>query len=542
MPSTPTTKSQVHAYRFVLRRMQSALVRKDAVMLHDPMRTHSRATLVGVVLSVLGMLGFVIWAFFDPEPTPPGEGIVIAEQSGSIYVVTNDSQLLIPTFNLASARLILIGQQQGGQGGQGGSAAGGGTTEVVQPEVVPDEQLEGIPRGRLQGILNGPDLLPTEEQRIADHWAVCDDFKLDPSLPDEVAREQATTETTVYAGLSDLGDELGKDQAMLVSADDGNSYLIYRKAGDANRTSDAVRAKVDLADTSVLNALELDPDQARHVSMGLLNAIPAVGDLTAPEISGAGSPPENFDVDGYDVGTVFSTSRAGGEVYYVITRTGIQQVSPAVADLIRYTNSQNSGGDMPSVDLSEIDNVPVVNEGDEGALEVGDFPDTVPTVLDPEQYPVSCLGWTVEGEGARKQARTTVYVGSVPPGPKNAKDEPQAVEIATPSPEGWKIDRFYMKPGHAAVVRSATTTDTFGRGPIQLVSDRGIRYGVPDVATAQGLGLGKQDPAPASILQLLPVGGSLNVQDAKRTFDSVPVEPGAGQFADEDQQAVTGGN
>ncbi len=29
MPSTPTTKSQVQAYRFVLRRMQSALVRKD---------------------------------------------------------------------------------------------------------------------------------------------------------------------------------------------------------------------------------------------------------------------------------------------------------------------------------------------------------------------------------------------------------------------------------------------------------------------------------------------------------------------------------
>ncbi|MFD1052463.1 type VII secretion protein EccB, partial [Kibdelosporangium lantanae] len=54
MPSTPTTKSQVQAYRFVLRRMQSALVRKDAVMLHDPMRTHSRATIVGVCLGVLG--------------------------------------------------------------------------------------------------------------------------------------------------------------------------------------------------------------------------------------------------------------------------------------------------------------------------------------------------------------------------------------------------------------------------------------------------------------------------------------------------------
>ena len=48
MPSTPTTKSQVQAYRFVLRRMQSALVRKDAVMLHEPMRMHTRATIAGV--------------------------------------------------------------------------------------------------------------------------------------------------------------------------------------------------------------------------------------------------------------------------------------------------------------------------------------------------------------------------------------------------------------------------------------------------------------------------------------------------------------
>ena len=54
MASTPTTKSQVQAYQFVLRRMQSALVRRDAVMLHDPMRNHSRATAVGVVLGVVG--------------------------------------------------------------------------------------------------------------------------------------------------------------------------------------------------------------------------------------------------------------------------------------------------------------------------------------------------------------------------------------------------------------------------------------------------------------------------------------------------------
>ncbi|HEY3895131.1 MAG TPA: type VII secretion protein EccB [Pseudonocardiaceae bacterium] len=61
MSTDPTTSSQVQAYRFMLRRMESALVRKDAVMLHEPMRHHLRATLIGLILGVLGLAAcFVI--------------------------------------------------------------------------------------------------------------------------------------------------------------------------------------------------------------------------------------------------------------------------------------------------------------------------------------------------------------------------------------------------------------------------------------------------------------------------------------------------
>src|SRR5690606_41924615 len=54
------------------------------------------------------------------------------------YVVADDQRKLIPTFNLASARLILMAQNQGeGEGGgQGGAPA------VVEPEVVSNEQLK----------------------------------------------------------------------------------------------------------------------------------------------------------------------------------------------------------------------------------------------------------------------------------------------------------------------------------------------------------------------------------------------------------------
>jgi hypothetical protein len=91
--------------------MQSALVRKDAVMLHDPMRTHSRATMVGVVLAAVGVLGFVIVGLLSPAPTVPDSGIIIAEPSGTVYVVSGNPKTLTPTFNLASARLLLLAQE-----------------------------------------------------------------------------------------------------------------------------------------------------------------------------------------------------------------------------------------------------------------------------------------------------------------------------------------------------------------------------------------------------------------------------------------------
>lgn len=60
MSTDPTTTSQVQAYRFVLRRMESALVRQDAVLLHEPTRHHLRATVIGLLLAVLLLAACVV--------------------------------------------------------------------------------------------------------------------------------------------------------------------------------------------------------------------------------------------------------------------------------------------------------------------------------------------------------------------------------------------------------------------------------------------------------------------------------------------------
>lgn len=532
MPSTPTTKSQVQAYRFVLRRMQSALVRKDAVMLHDPMRTHTRATIVGVVLAAVGMVGFLVYGLLSPDPKPPDkDSILISKQSGQVYVLINNPKQLIPTFNLASARLLLVArkqqQNQNQPGGQQAPAGGGSSNQgPEQPTVVDDKELRDIPRGRMTGLQNGPDLLPSNDQRIDAYWAVCDAYKIDETLNKQASQNQIATTlppTTVLGGVKDLGPELGRGEALLVQAQNKKFYLVYRTPTDANiRNANAVRAEVDMTDNKVKAALNLSTDAVRQITTGMLNAIPEAPKLGLPDISGRGGAPEGFDLEGLQVGSVFSVERAGqpDPDYYVLQRNGKEKIKRTTADLIRFTRSV-SGDKITAVSPSASAGIPDAPNSIDDSIS----PEIQPTILTAQSYPVSCLGWNTVNDGSDEH--TAVHVGRDVPMPKKpdgAKND--GVAITTPSADGQKIDHFYLPPGRAAVVRGVNSSKEFGTGPIYLVSDRGVKYGVPNADTAGILGLTNQKPAPLSIMRLLPDGASLNTKDVLQTYDSVPVGTG----------------
>jgi hypothetical protein len=55
--------------------MESALVRQDAVMLHEPMRHHLRATVVGLLLAVLVLVA--LFAFGKIHPDSAGAAAAI---------------------------------------------------------------------------------------------------------------------------------------------------------------------------------------------------------------------------------------------------------------------------------------------------------------------------------------------------------------------------------------------------------------------------------------------------------------------------------
>ena len=529
MPSTPTTKSQVQAYRFVLRRMQSALVRKDAVMLHDPMRTHSRATVVGICLAAIGLVGFLVFGILKPAPkAPSSDGIVIGKPSGQVYVlVAKPDRKLVPVFNLASARLLLMARQQEEQqkSGVGGSGKPPVNTnqQVEEPSVVDDNQLKDIPRGRKVGIADGPDVLPTADQRIESLWTVCDQYILNKGLNEPASENKV--ETTVIAGVKDLGAKLEQSQSLLVRADDGETFLVYRTPGTANLpNTSAVRAKVDLDDAAVREALKLNGVTPRRITTGMLNAIPEKTELKTPNVPGRGS---NSDIDLDDsqlrkVGSVFKVERAGGVTeFYVLFKNGVQLIKQSTADLIRFYDNPGAA-EIKAVNPDKITNVQQLKEIDDST-----YPEQATEVLDPENFPVACLGWSTVGSGANMDERTAVYVGTALPGiTLDSKGEPDSVAISTPNADGVRIDHFFMPPGRGAVVRQSTSKEDFKTGNITLISDRGVKYGIPDDATAAGLGLSDQVPAPENIIRLLPSGASLSVKDVQQSYDTTPFAQG----------------
>lgn len=523
MPSTPTSKSQVQAYRFMIRRMQSALVRKDPVMLHDPMRTHSRATVVGAVLAVVALAGFLVYALLKPAGQLPNQGVLVSAQSGRVYVYAGTPPQLIPTFNVASARLLFAVIQNKGKPP---SSQQSNSVSAAGVRTVDDASLQGIPVNRLMGIPDGPDLIPSgDEQRAKGKWAVCDNIQREPDLNNPTANGNFAT--TVLGGLDNVGNALPPGQALLVQAPDQQAYLIYRtpstvNTATTNSNSDAVRAKVDLSDHAVMTAFNLVGITPRPISTGLLNAIPQVRDLKLSEDIAGKNNPDSFGLN-INVGGVFGIATPAGIQYYLVLADGIEQINASAATLVR-AKVNTGNATIPSLPQSSITSVPQKNE-----IDFSSFPDVVPQILDATSYPTVCLGWSSDlSDPQFPKEHTEVTVGQKLPLPDR---DAVPVPIGSPNANGVQVNAFWMQPGTAAIVRSASGPAGFRSGPIFLVSSRGVKYGVPDQVTANIIGLTDPDPAPDAIVGLLPSGAELDTQSALKTYDSVNTSADSGSYA-----------
>ena len=345
---------QVSGHRFLLRRMEHALVRGDVRMLDDPLRAQSLSLSSGVVLAGIIVAACAVVAFLRPPGALGSDPIVVVRETGALYVRVGDT--VHPVFNLASARLI--------------------ARTPTNPQAVSAAAVNNSKRGPMLGIPGAPAEIPPPLSQDASTWTVCDD----------------ATNTTAIAG-DVRAEHLVAQRSVLVtprSESAATTYLLY----------DGRRAKVDLRNRTVVRALKLEGVAPQPVSWALLDAIPEVPPIAAPHIPGAGSP---SPLRGYPVGTVVRVVRAADVEHYVVLAQGVQRIGPVAADLIRFTDAQNDQ-DIATVAPDVLGAVPIV--------------DTLPVATLPERAAVSgaavvCARWQF---GSAEVNSTVLVSDSLPTG------------------------------------------------------------------------------------------------------------------------------
>ncbi|MFF3566650.1 type VII secretion protein EccB [Nocardia jiangxiensis] len=474
MPSRPTTRWQVSGYRFLVRRMEHALVRRDVRMLHDPMRSQSRAYTVGLILGVVALAGCAVLALLKPQGTIGNSKILMGKESGQIYAVIDGT--VHPALNLASARLAV--------------------GDASSPASVKESQLSSKPMGALIGIPGAPSLLTFDSSGNGRQWTVCDELKTDGT--------NTLTSTAIAGGLTlgDKGSKLPKNSALLVQGKDG-IYLIY----------DNKRARVSM-DRSVTDALGITGETPRPISQGLLNSIPEVLSIVAPTITDPGGTSALADHRNGDVVQLGTDNQ-----YFVALENGIQQISPLTADIIRNSNPTAGNGQISPYGRTHT---PIVN-----TLPVQDYPDTAPKIVESKDQPVECMSWkplnSADKSDGSMHAELSLVTGHALPIPDGSKP----VRLAQADNSGSdKADQFYTTPGTGILVQTTgIEPDSQRKDAVFFISDTGVRYGLKDADAEKALGMDsaktKYEPAPWPIVGLLASGPTLSRQDAMVAHDGV---------------------
>jgi type VII secretion protein EccB len=522
-PGGGTTRAQISGYNFLVRRMEHAIVRRDVRMLFDPMRSQSRAYVVGVILSALALAGCGVLALIHPQNKIGDNKILIGADSGQLYVRLGDT--VHPALNLSSARLAL------------GAAD--------KPATIGESQLDKYSMGQLIGIPGAPSSMPHGADGAGKTWTVCDN--------DQTSANN-TISTAVVVGNPQLGDNtsvLDPTHVLLVraksdssatgqsSVNDNPVYLVY----------DGKRAPVNENSAAVMSGLGLQGVSPRPVSRALLDAIPKVPELDAPNISGMGSAP-NFQMQDsstwpadYKVGSVVFTTTNGVRQYYVVLNDGLQKVSEATSSIILAENNQN---DAAQISQTLAADAPVSTQL---SSELADYPQAKPQQVDAaDTTPVACLSWKPLTTIANRSqssitAQLTIFTGRALPVDPNTKpitliqpsDRTGSAGDAVSAGDSNRADTVYITPGSGDYVETTgVEPDSQRSDNLFYIADTGVKFGIDqspgknnDDNAVKALGLTgvPAEPAPDQIVALLANGPTLSRQAAMVAHDGLTPDP-----------------
>ncbi len=431
-------------------------------MLHDPMRAQSFSLIAGCVLAVVAVAVCAILAFLRPHAGLGDAAIVMSRESGALYVRVGDT--LHPVLNLASARLVA------------GTGAG--------PEIVSAADIDKAKRGPLLGTPGAPAVIakPLTDEESA--WTVCDG-----------------TTTTVIAGHPDGIDRAARQPTRSGNSpigERGNDVPAVRRLAGGSRPSQS-RGRVG-ATARRYRATTCFEGAARCHSRGAADHVAARRRC------------------GQARGYRWAAGRNGGA-----GDAGRRQRLFRRAGRRRPAHRRGRGGSDPNRRLARQPRDRIGLARCRRRRTGCRFPagvDVSPTGGD-DPWALAEARCCARS-GCRMDRKPLSVVGRLA-----AAADSNPIELVQADGEGPNVDNVVMPPGRSAYVRAAALTGDGGEtGPLYLVTDSGVLFGMHDEDTAKLLGV-QGDPvsAPWPVLSRLPRGPELSRDSALVARDSVLSPP-----------------
>ncbi|HEY2272179.1 MAG TPA: type VII secretion protein EccB [Jatrophihabitantaceae bacterium] len=472
MAAESPTKWQAQAYRFGVRRLESAVSDGDALLRGDRVRRRlNLSIIVSIIIAALALGGFAVYGFINPAPTIGDASVVIDSDTGGVYV-SRDGRLY-PAMNLSSA-LLAAGR------GQSGDSPPSRTT-------VDSDAIGTEPRGPMLGIPGAPNVLPSQSALVRPKWTVCDEATVSSALPPN-SPPKLTTTALLGNHVPHVG-ALGTTGALVVTPDGGTTtYLVW----------DGLRSKIDLSDHTIRQAFSLGSAVTpRPISTALLNLIPAAPDFVVPPVSGVGTQPSWATALGVRIGDVFALKRSDGtRAVFVALSNGVEPITPLIGDLIRAQFDVTKP--VPLVSPIALRKAPQAD-----SIDVSRYPPRAPTIVGLSPYNVACVYRSANHDVAQVFALKRVPV------PGHGKP----VTVTRPGPS--TVDAVYLRPGKGAVLTTATAGQDSGARALYVVTDDGVAYPVVDPLALSYLGLNvKPSNSAPELINLLPKGPTLDPDTA----------------------------
>jgi type VII secretion protein EccB len=482
-------RDQAQAYRFVLHRVQAALLQGDADAPEPPLRRIGIATFVSVMIAVLVVAGFGIVGLLKPGGKHgwQDQGVLVVEkETGTRFVYDPNDGALHPVLNYTSARLIL-------------------NSDNVTVKLFSRKSLAGAPRGAPRGLPGLPDSLPDASGMVSGPWTICSG-----------ATGQAPP-LTVSVGYSSAGARVDSSHALLVQVPQATgtptTYLVWNDTRLQVRDPKTALAVLNYANAKLLTVADT-----------WLNAVPPGPDLVAPALPNRGAIVTAYQIPGrvLRVGQVLKVRSEGGlhDQYWVVLNDGLATITPTAALLLLVDPGETvaySGLGAPRA--LEIQASEIGQRTSPRAVVADGFPNEVPA-LDNFLITDNQVVCATYADTSGASAAVRVTVNQQAPGQRAG---------AGPAANGTVL----MAPGKGALIRRQPHPGQ-SSDALYLATDTGAIFPVPSAAVLGVLGYGNVTavPVPGGVVDLMPTGPALDPTKANTTVQVA----GTGGVSQQSQQ------